>query len=107
MAAGATGAAGTAVVRDLVDLTRRFVDGRLAASEFDGSYRRTFAGLPMAVDGARFDTLEELALACSDYVEDPSLRDEPGDLGEAELLTAARAMLERLQTVSPQDLADA
>ena len=92
------------VVTTLVGLTRAFLAGELTASDFDTRYRQAFSELPLGVDGARFDVLEELAIACNDFVEDPDLRDEPGDLGEVELLDAAHRMLQRLGTVSPQDL---
>lgn len=80
----------------LVDLTRQFLRGELTADAFDRSYRKLFSATPMAVDGDTFATLEELAFACSDYVDDPELRDEPDDLDEEGLRTAAQAALSAL-----------
>lgn len=82
-------------VDDIVGLTRAFLAGQVGAPDFDRDYRDRFSRMPI-LDETTFETLQDLAFACADYVEDPALRDEPGDLDESALAEAARAALTRL-----------
>ena len=82
-------------VKELVTLTQRFLAGEVDAPTFDDTFRKLFSRLPL-LDEETFVILERLAFACEDYVEDPELRDEPGDLDEQGLAEAARVALEQL-----------
>ncbi|MFC7492700.1 MULTISPECIES: colicin immunity domain-containing protein [unclassified Nocardioides] len=84
-----------AAAQPLIDLTRSFLADELDASSYDEQFRKLFSRLPR-VDEETFFALENLAVACDDYVEDPALRDGPHDLDEAGLRDAARRALARL-----------
>jgi len=81
----------------LVGTIEEFLGGVLSAPAFDDLYRSRFSELPLGLDAATFEIVENLAFACEDYVEDPELRD-PGDLDDDELRQAARTTLDALRT---------
>lgn len=80
---------------EIIDLTRRFLDGDISGPEFDDAYRDQFSRMPVLGEDM-FLALENLAYACSQYVEDPALRDEPEDVDEEGLAEAAREALRAL-----------
>lgn len=80
----------------LIKLTRQFLAGDLEAKTFDEGLRDLFSQLPPGVDDETFFALENLVVACSDYVAEPEFRLERTDLDEEGLRAAANVALTRL-----------
>ncbi|MBA3780792.1 MAG: hypothetical protein H0X12_02940 [Nocardioides sp.] len=85
-------------IRPLVELTGQFLIGEIDAASYDVRFREVFSGMA-PVEEERFFALENLAVACDSYVEDPGLRDQPEDLDEDGLRAAAVQALVRLALV--------
>ena len=88
------------LVRPLVSLTRRFLAGEIEPAAYDARYRQAmFAADDLAEP--LWGILDAQWHACEAYVDDPTLREPPDDLGPAELRSAARRTLDRLAALSP------
>ena len=83
-------------LRGYVSLLDDFIAGRIGATEFDLAFFRLQEQETVLRDDQSYCILQELFYACEDYVIEPELRTEPGDLDEMQLLTAARTARARL-----------
>ncbi len=81
--------------RPLIVLTQSFLAGEMDASTFDEGFREIFSRMPH-LEEETFFALENLAVACSDYIEEPEFRLEETDLDEEGLRAAATHALTRL-----------
>jgi hypothetical protein len=79
-----------------VALIDEFVASDVTAEQFDLAYLRLFLGDHRMFGDPWYPVLNDLFYACEDYVIQPELRTEPGDLDEARLLDAARTARARL-----------
>ena len=79
-----------------VALLDQFVASDVTAEQFDLEYLRMFLGDHRMFGDPWYPVLNDLFYACEDYVIQPELRTEPGDLDEAQLLDAARTARARL-----------
>lgn len=79
-----------------VALIDQFVASDVSAEEFDLGYLRLFLGDNRMFGDPWYPVLNDLFYACEDYVIEPELRTDPGDLDEAQLLDAARTARTRL-----------
>jgi hypothetical protein len=79
-----------------VALLDQFVASEVTAEQFDLEYLRMFLGDHRMFGDPWYPVLNDLFYACEDYVIQPELRTEPGDLDEAQLLDAARTARARL-----------
>jgi Bacterial self-protective colicin-like immunity len=72
------------------DLIRRFVNGDIAADEFEADYLARFKDDTNQVTGEEFDILDELFAYVDDYVSDPTLRESTRGISGEELRARAR-----------------
>lgn len=79
-----------------VALLDDFLAGRIGATEFDLEFFQVLAKDRVLRGDPWYPILQDLFYACEDYVVQPELRTEPGDLDEAQLLDAARTARARL-----------
>lgn len=74
-----------------------FVDGEITAVEFDTKYREQFSQLNIVTE-KMFHILEDLAITCDSYVDDPKLRENAEDIDEIALRKSAKTALDKLST---------
>ena len=79
-----------------VTLLDDFLAGRITAKDFDLEFFRVQGGDRVVRGEPWYSVLQELFYACEDYVTEPELRTDPGDLDDAQLLDAARTARARL-----------
>jgi hypothetical protein len=83
-------------LRGYVTLLDDFLAGRVGATDFDLAFFRLQGRDRVLRGDPWYPILQDLFYACEDYVIQPELRTEPGDLDEAQLLDAARTARARL-----------
>jgi hypothetical protein len=79
-----------------VGLLDQFLATAVDARTFRSAYLRLFLGDARLFGDPWYSVLNDLFYACEDYVPQPELRTDPGDLDDAQLLDAARTARGRL-----------
>lgn len=83
------------------DLLQRFDRSEIGVEEFVQRYFALSKNDPRILPEPIYECLNDMFIACDDFVADPSLRD-PGDLDEAGLRVAVRKALSVLRRVSEE-----
>ena len=83
-------------LRGYVTLLDDFIAARIGATDFDLAFFRLQEREKVIRGEPWYPILQDLFYACEDYVIEPELRTDPGDLDEGQLLDAARTARARL-----------
>jgi hypothetical protein len=86
-------------VQGFVDLAERLLSRELSPTDFESEFFRLWGSDRTTRSPEVFAVLERFFFVVEDYVDDPELRDEPGDLDEDQLRAGAQRLLDELAAV--------
>jgi hypothetical protein len=83
-------------VQGFVDLVDKLLSRALTPTEFESEFFGLWGSDRTTRSPEVFSLLERFFFVVEDYVDDPELRDEPGDLDEEQLRAGAQRLLDDL-----------
>jgi self-protective colicin-like immunity protein len=83
-------------VQGFVDLVHQLLSRDLAPAELESEFFGLWGRDVTTRSPEVFAALERFFFVVEDYVDDPALRDEPGDLDEEQLRAGAQRLLDEL-----------
>jgi hypothetical protein len=86
-------------VQGFVDLVEKLLSRQLSPTDFEAEFFGLWGSDRTTRSPEVFAILERFFFVVEDYVDDPELRDEPGDLDEEQLRAGAERFLAELAAV--------